>query len=156
MGGVGLIAQSFHMASSLGMRRDGPSPFVQGVVGAAACGAAAIPLAIVLSLITGIWGDAVELRGIVLGFVLYVVFGTLIGLAMGFLVALPLYLLLTRMNALRLDIFTLLGAVGGFGVFSLWIGAENVRDAWPYALGFVVCGVISSLAFWLGAKKANS
>ena len=138
------------------MRRDGPSPFAQGLVGAAVCGITAIPLAAVLTLIGAIWGDLEQLNEIVLGFVLYAVFGMFIGVAMGFLLGLPLYLLLNRMGALRLDVFMLLGAAGGFVVFALWVGAEHVRDAWPFALGFVLCGVISSLAFWLGAKKAKS
>jgi hypothetical protein len=49
----------------------------------------------------------------------------------------------------------LLGAAGGFAVFALRIGAEDLRDTWPFALGFVMCGVFSSLAFWLGAKKSK-
>ena len=134
----------------------GASPFAQGVVGAAACGIAAIPLAVVLTLIAGIFGDTGGLGEIVLGFALYAVFGSFIALAMGFLVGLPLYLLLNRVGALRLDVFMLLGAAGGFAVFALWIGAGHVRDDWPFALGFVMCGVFSSLAFWLGAKKAKA
>jgi len=132
------------------------SPFAQGVVGAAACGIAAIPLAAALTLIAGIFGDMESLGEIVLGFALYALFGSLIGLGMGFMVGLPLYLLLNRVGALRLDVFMLFGAGGGFAVFSLWIGAEHVQDAWPFALGFVMCGVFSSLAFWLGAKKAKA
>ena len=49
----------------------GASPFAQGVVGAAACGIAAIPLAVVLTLIAGIFGDTGGLGEIVLGFALY-------------------------------------------------------------------------------------
>ena len=135
---------------------SGASPVAQGVVGAAACGLAAIPLAVVLTLIAGIFGDMEGLGEIVLGFVLYAMFGSFIGLAMGFLVGLPLYLLLNRVGALRLGVFMLLGAAGGFAVFALWIGAEDLRDTWPFALGFVMCGVFSSLAFWLGAKKSKA
>ena len=69
---------------------------------------------------------------------------------------LPLYLLLNRVGALRLDVFMLLGAAGGFAVFAWWIGGEHMRDAWPFALGFVMCEVFSSLAFWLGAKKSKA
>lgn len=125
-------------------------------MGAAACGIAAIPLAVVLTLLGGIFGDLEGLVEVVLAFALYAVFGSFIGLALGFLVGLPLYLLLNRVGTLRLDVFMLLGAAGGFAVFALWIGAEHARDAWPFALGFVMCGVFSSLAFWLGAKKAKA
>lgn len=125
-------------------------------MGAAACGIAAIPLAVVLTLAGNIFGDLEGLVEIALAFALYAVFGSFIGLAMGFLVGLPLYLLLDRVGTLRLDVFLLLGAAGGYAVFALWIGAEHTRDAWPFALGFVMCGVFSSLAFWLGAKKAKA
>jgi hypothetical protein len=43
----------------------GASPVAQGVVGAAACGLAAIPLAVVLTLIAGIFGDREGLGEIV-------------------------------------------------------------------------------------------
>ena len=111
----------------------GASPFAQGVVGAAACGIAAIPLAVVLTLIAGIFGDTGGLGEIVLGFALYAVFGSFIALAMGFLVGLPLYLLLNRVGALRLDVFMLLGAAGGFAVFAF------VDRRWTRARRLAIC-----------------
>ena len=134
----------------------GPSALARGLTGAAACGIAAVPLAAALTLFSGIFGDPESLVEIVLAFLAFAVFGSLIAAVMGLLVGLPLYLLLDHMGALRLDVFMLLGAAGGFAVFSLWIGAERARESWALALGFIMCGVFSSLAFWLGAKKAKA
>lgn len=136
-------------------RNGEASLLAQGLAGAAVCGLAGIPLAVLLTLIGGVFGDVESLVEVVLVFLLYAVFGSLIAAVMGLLVGLPVYLLLNRAGALRFDVFMLLGAAGGFAVFALWVGAERTRHAWPIALGSVMCGAFCALAFWLGARTAK-
>ena len=130
------------------------SPVAKGLVGAAACGVVPILFAVLMTVIALVRGDGESVEEVFLGFALYAVFGSLIGLMMGFFVGLPVYLLLRRAEVLRLDVFTFLGAVSGFAVFYFWSGGEHLDDTWQESLQFVTCGALSSLAFWAASRRA--
>lgn len=127
--------------------RRNPLDASSGAMGAFACGLAAA----ILSLLWGATGFGMNhvqesTDGLVIGLVLHFIVGGGIGTIVGFLYAIPVYLLLQRLDCCRLSVLLVLGALGGAFVGSAIAGFDP--GAWPIALGLGVCGVLCSGVFW--------
>lgn len=119
------------------------------------CGFSGAPLALLWTLVFAVVGGLRESFIIFLvALATYLLFIIPITFAAAFVIGLPTYLLLARLEAAGPYVMTSAGMLGAGAIFILWMGVPNgLLDG--LLAKFMASGAFSAFAYWYGAERAG-